>query len=86
MQTKLTLSVEKHIIEKAKLFAKMHNTSISQIVEEHLERVVAVEQSELSQLSPLTRLLMGSASGISTNKPYKELIAEARSEKYMENV
>jgi len=82
MQAKLTLSVEKDIVEKAKIFAKMHNTSVSQIVEEHLEKVVSVEQAELEELSPLTRSLLGIANGIPASKSYKEIIAEARTEKY----
>jgi len=37
MTTKLTLSVEKAIIEKAKRYAQEHNRSLSEIVTKYLE-------------------------------------------------
>ena len=37
MTTKLTLSVEKAIIEKAKRYAQEHNRSLSEIVAKYLE-------------------------------------------------
>jgi hypothetical protein len=40
MTTKLTLSVEKRIIQKAKRFAKQHEKSLSEIVTSYLARLV----------------------------------------------
>ena len=39
MNTKLTLSLKKSIIEKAKQYAKGNNQSLSQIIESYLERI-----------------------------------------------
>ncbi len=36
MDTKLTLSVDKNIIEKAKKYAKMHKVSLSWLIESYL--------------------------------------------------
>jgi len=41
MNTKLTLSLKKSIIEKAKLYAKSSNQSLSQIVESYLEKLTS---------------------------------------------
>jgi hypothetical protein len=39
MQTKLTLTIDKKIIEKAKEFASQSNRSLSDIIETYLERI-----------------------------------------------
>jgi len=41
MNTKLTLSINKSIIEKAKRYAKGNNQSLSQIIESYLEKVTS---------------------------------------------
>ena len=39
MQTKLTLSIDKRVIEKAKAFARQSNRSLSDIIETYLKKV-----------------------------------------------
>ena len=39
MQSKLTLSIDKQIIEKAKEFASRSNRSLSEIIETYLEKI-----------------------------------------------
>jgi len=46
MTTKLTLSLKKSVIEKAKRYAKGNNQSLSQIIESYLEKVTS-ENPEL---------------------------------------
>jgi len=46
MNTKLTLSLNKSIIERAKKYAKSNNQSLSQIIESYLEKVTT-ESPEL---------------------------------------
>ena len=41
MNTKLTLSLKKSIIEKAKKYAKGNNQSLSQIIESYLDKVTS---------------------------------------------
>lgn len=46
MTTKLTLSLKKSVIERAKRYAKGNNQSLSQIIESYLEKVTS-ENPEL---------------------------------------
>ncbi len=41
MNTKLTLSLNKSIIERAKRYAKGNNQSLSQIIESYLEKITS---------------------------------------------
>ena len=54
MQTKLTLSIDKQIIQKAKVFARKSNRSLSDIVENYLtiitDHQTEVLDHELSQI------------------------------------
>ena len=58
MTTKLTLTVEKSVIEKAKKYAKGTQRSLSEIVQKYLESLV--EESDKSELSPKIKNLAGS--------------------------
>ncbi len=48
MKTKLTISVEKNLIAKAKQTARGQNTSVSQIVEDHLKDLTSRKESSFS--------------------------------------
>ena len=48
MATKLTLSLDKEIIERAKVYAREHNVSLSYLVENYLLRMI----SELPVILP----------------------------------
>jgi hypothetical protein len=54
MATKLTLSIDKRVIEKAKRFAKRSNRSLSDIIETYLTRITSTDiddsDSELSEI------------------------------------
>jgi len=58
MDTKLTLSVDKDVIEKAKSYAKQHKVSLSQIIENYLLTLTRKEKSALEP-SPLIKSLSG---------------------------
>lgn len=45
MKKKLTLTIEEAVKERAKKFAKYHNTSVSEIVEKYLDAVTHEEES-----------------------------------------
>ncbi len=45
MPTKLTLTLDKTIIEKAKQYAKHTNRSLSDLVESYLERITSSEET-----------------------------------------
>ena len=44
MHSKLTLSIEKRIIEKAKSYAKKSNRSLSEIIQSYLETITSSEE------------------------------------------
>ena len=58
MTTKLTLTVEKAIVQRAKSYAKKTGRSLSQLIENYLEKVT--QESENPELSPRLKKLVGS--------------------------
>lgn len=58
MTTKLTLTVEKTIIERAKSYAKKTGRSLSELIESYLENIT--EENYNSDLSPKLKKLIGS--------------------------
>jgi hypothetical protein len=58
MTTKLTLTVEKTIIERAKSYAKKNGISLSELIESYLENIT--EENYTSDLSPKLKKLVGS--------------------------
>ena len=60
MTTKLTLSVEEKVIERAKIYAKKTGRSLSEIVEVYLESITSENPGENEDISPKLRKLIGS--------------------------
>jgi hypothetical protein len=58
MTAKLTLTVEKSIIEKAKSYAKQTGRSLSEIIEKYLETITSGEKND-ENLSPKLSKLVG---------------------------
>lgn len=54
MTIKLTLSMNKKTVDKAKQYAKKHQLNLSQLVENHLETIVALDKLELNEISHLS--------------------------------
>lgn len=54
MQTKLTLSIDKQVIERAKEYAKQSNRSLSDIIETYLTNITDQKEDEVdSELSQI---------------------------------
>lgn len=68
--SKLTLSVDKAIIEAAKKYAKGKNTSLSRIIENYLQKIISDTQSEEEQ-TPIVDKLSGVIS-LPDNFDFKE--------------
>lgn len=60
MNTKLTLTIEQELIQKAKDYAKQKNRSLSDIIENYLKILIKEEKKEHSKLSPIVKSLKGS--------------------------
>lgn len=57
MSTKLTLTVEKDIIERAKFYAKNTGRSLSELIENYLETITQVTDNK--ELSPKLKKIIG---------------------------
>lgn len=80
MNTKLTLTIEQSIIEKAKVYAKEKGRSLSDIIENYL-KVITREQRVAENISPLVSSLRGSFSP-PESFDYKKELSKGLSEKY----
>lgn len=81
MNTKLTLTIEQSIIEKAKLYAKEKGRSLSDIIENYL-KAITTEQRIVKDISPLVNSLRGSFKS-PESFDYKKELSKGLSEKYM---
>lgn len=62
MTTKLTLSMEKAVIERAKQFASKSGRSLSELIESYLETLVNSDSAaDKSQMPPKLKSLYGTA-------------------------
>ena len=73
--TKLTLSVEKAVVEKAKRIAEANKTSVSAMFS-HFVQSTAAPRTHRAKIGPLTRKLSGIVK-LPPGKDYKELLTEA---------
>jgi len=84
MNSKLTLSIERNIIEQAKEYAADQGRSLSNIVEEYLKSVSKKKDLKAKKkYHPLIEELAGSVKLSNPDKDYKELLADALYEKYL---
>ena len=60
MQTKLTLRLEEGLIERAKLYAKSADSSVSQLVADYFAVLDARLDVEMGLMTPLVRSMKGS--------------------------
>jgi macrodomain Ter protein organizer (MatP/YcbG family) len=81
MNTKLTLSLKKSVIEKAKKYAKENGESLSAMIQSYLENVTQVNEDS-AKYSPKVNSLKGSFK-IEEDINYKEELNNALEEKYL---
>lgn len=82
MNTKLTLTIEKEVIEIAKKYAKEKGQSLSEMVENYFKFVTAKRiKVKEGQLSPKIRKLRGIIKA-DNNLDYKQILTEELSKKY----
>ena len=82
MNTKLTLTIEQSIIEKAKLYAKGKGRSLSDIVENYLKVVISEENNSVIDSTPIVSAMRG-AFKAPENFDYKEELSKGLSKKYL---
>ena len=80
MNTKLTLTIDQSVIERAKSYAKEKGNSLSEIIENYL-KTITMEQKPIEEISPITKSLKGSFKA-PIDFDYKNELSKALSEKY----
>ena len=59
MNTKLTLNLNKEIIQRAKDYAKEHNISLSFLIENYLQKIISDYKSEITSKGSIVNELSG---------------------------
>jgi hypothetical protein len=80
MDTKLTLNLNKTVIEKAKDYAKSHKISLSRLIESYLSSITANKRQDI-EITPLVESLSGVIK-LDPNFNYKENYTDYLIEKY----
>ena len=82
MNTKLTLTVEREVIDRAKKYAQSKGRSLSDIVENYLKSLTKEPGRFKSKTSPITNSLRGTFK-VPEEMDYKKELRERLSEKYL---
>ncbi len=79
MDSKLTLKLNQSVIEKAKQYARAHNTSLSRLIENYL-MAVTKNAENTDEISPLVKSLTGVVQ--LDDKDYKKDYIDFLNQKY----
>jgi hypothetical protein len=82
MNTKLTLTIEHSLIDKAKKYAKGKGRSLSDIIENYLKVIIKEDNVKVIDSTPIVSSLRG-AFKAPKDFDYKDELAKELSEKYL---
>jgi hypothetical protein len=82
MNTKLTLTIEHTVIERAKNYSRNKGRSLSDIVENYLKVITSEEGEAKKEITPLVKSLKGSFTA-PPDFNYKKELTKSLSEKYL---
>lgn len=82
MNSKLTLTIERSLIEKAKVYARKQERSLSDLVENYLKALTSEEANKPDELTPTVRALKGSFQ-LPDHFDYKEELTNRLTDKYL---
>jgi hypothetical protein len=82
MNTKLTLTIEQSVIQKAKRYASAKGRSLSDIIENYLKIITNEGEEKDIELTPTVRSLKGSFKA-PENFDYKKELTKRLTEKYL---
>jgi hypothetical protein len=82
MNSKLTLTIEQSLIEKAKKYAKGNGRSLSDIIENYLKVIINERNSKVIDPTPIATSLRGSFKA-PKDFDYKEELSKELSQKYL---
>jgi F0F1-type ATP synthase membrane subunit b/b' len=85
MSSKLTLSIDQEIIERAKQYAKTQGRSLSNIIEEYLKSISKdASKNKEQELSKIVKELKGSIKVSKDMKSYDTILEDALIKKYVD--
>ena len=77
MNTKLTLNLDKSVIDEAKSYAKKNQVSLSKLIENYLNSLVRTSHKQPTKISPLVKSLTGVISSeVDDKKSYGDYLTE----------
>ena len=82
MISKLTLTIEKSVIEKAKKYAKERERSLSDLIENYLKALTVDAEEGDIELTPIVKSLKGSFKA-PKDFNYKNELSKALADKYL---
>jgi hypothetical protein len=82
MNTKLTLTIERSVIEKAKRYARERERSLSDLIENYLKALTDEKEPNDMDLSPTLKQLRGSFK-LPKDFDYKKELTDALTKKYL---
>lgn len=82
METKLTLRLNEEVIERAKIYARSHNISLSKMVESYLDSITKQKEADRKiSITPLVKSLSG-VIDLPADFDYKKEYRDYLEEKY----
>jgi hypothetical protein len=82
METKLTLRLNDHVIERAKIYARSHRISLSKMIESYLDGLTQTKEEESKiPITPLVESLSG-VINLPADFDYKKAYRDYLEEKY----
>jgi hypothetical protein len=82
MDAKLTLSIDKEVARRAKVYAKNKGRSLSDLVENYLKLLTKNTPIEDTEYTPRVKSLLGSVT-LPADFDYKKELADALTKKYL---
>ena len=82
MNTKLTLTIDDSVIERAKAYAKDKGRSLSDLIENYLNAITREQQKSDIEITPIVKSLKGSFKA-PDGFDYKKELVKGLSEKYL---
>jgi hypothetical protein len=82
MNTKLTLTIEQTVIDKAKRYAKRKGNSLSDIIENYLKVITNDSAKSEIEITPTVKSMKGSFK-VRSDFDYKKELTKSLSKKYL---
>ena len=85
MSTKLTLTIDKQVIERAKIYASEQGRSLSNLIENYLKSLTSPEMDDEDDFdySPKVRTLWGAIDLENKDIDYEKILEDELMRKYM---